>query len=291
MAVTAWTSKQVADLLQRYLAKRLTGYRARAEAIAKGAGIVIGTLTVLSNAPRLGVDVVTIDRYRWRNPYTLKDAWTPAWHELAAAGLAARVGGGWHISQRGGTVVERLTRDLRAYLESRPIPTRELRGATKTLVELAAAIPPDSERARAARRGLVLGDEVRSDIVRLDVAIGQLGPRRDDCHIGAWQNAAYAGPALDVLSQVWEGRTTLDDVAKALAAKQERADVERSILALASRGDLARDGDALALTAQGKKQRDEIERETDRRYFAGWPVGEALARLGHDLAAVTSALP
>jgi DNA-binding MarR family transcriptional regulator len=291
MAVTTLTPKAVFDLLQKYLSTRLAGHRPRVEAIAQEAGVGTATLNTALNAPRLGVDVVTVDRYRWRSPYATKDLWTPVWEELVGAGLAQRADGGWRLTTKGRETIERLTREIRSYLESVQLPPLELRRATKTLTDLAAAIPADSERAMAARRGLPLRAEVRSDVVRLDVAIGELSIQRDDCHIAAWQKAGYSGPELDVLSHVWEGKATVDDLGKALEARQERADVERHVESLVRRGDLSREGHRLALTPQGKKRREGIETDTDRRYFQGWPDGEALTRLGDDVSAIVAGLP
>lgn len=291
MAVTTWTPKAIFDLLQKYLSKRLAGHRPRAEAIAQEAGVGVATLSTALNAPRLGVDVFTVDRYRWRSPYATKDLWTPVWEELVGAGLAQGADGGWRLTTKGRETIERLMRALRSYLESLQLPPLELRRATKTLTELAAAIPAHSERAMAARRGLPLRGEVRSDIVRLDVAIGELSIQRDDCHIAAWQKAGYSGPELDVLSHVWEGKTVVDELAKALEGRQERAHVERHVEILVRRGDLSRDGDRLALTPQGKKRREDLEADTDRRYFQGWPDGEGLARVGDDLMAILERLP
>lgn len=291
MAVTTWTPKAIFDLLQKYLSKRLAGHRPHAEAIAHEAGVGVATLSTALNAPRLGVDVFTVDRYRWRSPYATKDLWTLVWDELVGAGLAQRADGGWRLTTKGRETIERLMRELRSYLESMQLPPLELRRATKTLTELAAAIPAHSERAMAARRGLPLPAEVRSDIVRLDVAIGELSIQRDDCHIAAWQKAGYSGPELDVLSHVWEGTAVVDELAKALEGRQERADVERRVESLVRRGDLTRDGDRLALTPQGKKRREDLEADTDRRYFQGWPDGEGLARVGDDLMAILERLP
>lgn len=292
MAVTTWTPKAVVDLLPKYLEKRAAAFpEERRQATAAEAGVPLTLLGILANAPRLGVEVITLERHRWRAPYTTKDPWTPAWEQFVAAGLAERADGGWRITPRGRGIVERITRELRAFVETLALPALELRRTTKTLVELAAKIPPDSERAQAGRRGLALPHEVRSDPVRLEVAIAELWLRRDDCHVAAWQWAGYEGPALDVLTQVWQGKHGLEEVAAALAAKQERADVERRVEELVRRGDLTRQGDALALTPQGQKRRDEIEAQTDRRYFADWPKGEALARLGDDLRALLDAIP
>lgn len=291
MAVTTWTPKAVVDLLPKYLEKRAAAFpEARRQATAAEAGVPASILGILSNASRLGVDVITVERHRWRAPYTVKDPWTPAWEQFVAAGLAERADGGWRVTARGRGIVDRIARELRAFVETLPLPAVELRRATKTLVELASKIPPDSERAQAGRRGLPLPHEVRSDVVRLEVAIAELSLRRDDCHIAAWQRAGYTGPVLDVLTQVWQGKRDVDEVAKAVAAKQERADVDRRVEELVRRGDLTRSRDALAITPQGKERREEIEAETDRRYFADWPRGDALARVGDDLTALLEAL-
>ncbi len=290
--MATWTQKQVVDLLPKYLSKRLAGHRPRAVTIASEAGVTPATLNLLYGAPRLGGDVITVARYRWRNPYGRKDPWSSAWDELTAAGLASRADGGWSITPRGTALVELLTREVRAHLESLSLPPLELRHATKTLVDLAAAIPATSERAQAGRRGLPLPDEVRSDVVRLEVAAGELWLQRDDCHIAAWTAAGYTGPELDVLSRVWEGKRSPGQLAEALADRQERGEVESALAALERRTDVRREsGDGILVTEHGRKRRDDIERATDRAYFAGWPTGDALARLGDDLTAVLAAIP
>lgn len=292
MAVTTWTQPAVLDLLQKFQTRRLIGYRPRAEELANEAHISLTALLgTLQGSFRLGAEIVTVERYRWRNPYTTKDPWTRPWDELVAAGLGERAGEGWRVTPLGRGLAERLTREIRAYLESLRVPPVDLRRATKALTDLADAMPAWAERAQAVRRGILLRDRVRSDIVRLDVAVHEIWVVRDDAHIAAWQYAGYSGPILDALSQVWEGKATVADAATALEAKQERADVERCLEELVRRGDLARDGDDLALTPQGRRRRDDIEADTDRRYFVGWPTGEALARLGDDLSAILAALP
>jgi hypothetical protein len=113
----------------------------------------------------------------------------------------------------------------------------------------------------------------------------------DDGHISAWERAGYAGPVLDVLTRVWQGRDTYSALVEALAATQERPDVDRGIAELVRRSDLERDGDAVRLTAQGRRTRDAIEEQTDRVGFARWPTGESLDRLIADVEALVAALP
>lgn len=293
----SWTRRAVIDLFPDYIYERLAGHREREAAIALEAGISVDALTFdslgsLAYAPLIAKDgVLSVSRHRWRTPYTTMDPWTPVWNELVAAGFAESSGDGWRLTARGGALCERLYREERRYLESLELPTVELHRLAIALTSLAERIPASAERATTAHKGLPLQSEIRSHVVRADRAINELWNFRDDSHIDAWQAAGYSGPELDVLSRVWMGITTMDALSLELEWTQDPADVRRDVDALAQRGDLDRDGDRLALTLAGKERRDAIERQTDRAYFAGWPTGDELSRVGEDLSAVIAALP
>jgi len=297
VAVQTWSQRAVRELFPKYVLQRFEGFRGRDEAIAREAGISVASVSFdrfgsLAYAPLIAKDgVVSVSRYRWRTPYTTKDPWTPVWKELVAAGIAERSRDGWTLTERGRVLCERLHREARSYLESLDLPQAELRRLTIAVTSLAEGIPPDAERAMGARHGLPLQDEIRSDIARADRALSELEHFRDDSHIASWQAAGYSAQALDVLSAVWEGMTSLDAVASELHRRQDRGRVEREVDALVRRADIERDGDRLALTPRGRASRDAIERETDRRYFQDWPDGDKLARIGDDLTAVIAALP
>lgn len=292
MAVSTWTHKAVVDLFPDFLNQRRRGFLPQGQALASELGVGWISLAYLNQAVTIAQDgVVTLARHRWRSPYATKDPWTPAWNDNVSAGLATKAGGGWRIEQAGHAAVARLNGAARRYLAGLSLPAQETGRVRRALGELAAKIPADSERAMGQRRTAPSTEEAKADIVALEQAVLEVWSRRDDCHIGAWQAAGYEGPALDVLSQVWEGESTLDGVAKKVEAKQEREDVERNVDALIQRGDLAREGSGLRLTPRGQAARDAIEAETDRRYFAGWPEGEELARIGEDMRALIAALP
>ncbi len=280
------------ELIPELMTRTSRGAQARLDAFGRELGIegfAVGALNVGYQVEEDGH--VTPERVGFRFPYSLRARVPEAWRMLVGAGLAEEVPGGWRITARGRSVVERLNGEARAAAVAVAVPAEPARRSVATLEALASRIPPDSPRAGFVRRIRLLPGEKASDLVRIRRALAQLWARRDDCHIGAWEDAGYQGPALDVLSQVWEGRTTVDEVAKALEAKQERKDVERDLEALVRRGDVARDGATLRLTPGGKAARDAIEAETDRRYFVGWPEGAELARLGDDLTALLNALP
>jgi hypothetical protein len=58
-----------------------------------------------------------------------------------------------------------------------------------------------------------------------------------------------------------------------------------------TRGDLSVTGDAVTLTQQGKKARDQIEEQTNREGLARWPAGDKLEALFADVEALVAVLP
>ncbi|MEK7860860.1 MAG: hypothetical protein AAB284_05845 [Chloroflexota bacterium] len=294
MAIATSTPRAiVADLFPEFLTKRAQPFTPVAEERAKELGISrLALIHLGSGWISNEAGVVTRAFYHWRSPYLVRQTYAQYWDEVVQAGFAEPADGGWRITSRGMDVGADSQRRFRAFLRTLPLPAEPTRRAAAALVPLAARIPPAARRAAIARRVPVPADEPRSPAVDLDRTVNELWSWRDDCHIGAWEDAGYDGPTLDVLTQVWSGKTTGEDVVKALEVKQERAGVERNLEVLVAKGEVSRDGDVLGLTPRGKERRDAIEAETDRRHLAIWDLdGAATARLGDDLRAVIDAIP
>lgn len=305
MAVMTFTRRQIVDMLPEFLTKRSQTFDPEAKAFAKEIGISQTALTFLSATPTIrDGDLVARARYAWRSPYAAKRrALEQAWAEIVSAGLAEAVAEGWRLQPRAVELAEEINRRLRAHVRALGLPSDRTRRAADDLGRIAERIPPTAERAALVRRVLPPHDEPTSDAVTLSRAAQVLWSFRDDCHVGAWQASGYEGPAFDVLSYVWPGPSdmswtklpavdSIDRLAKALEAKQDRADVERNADTLVTRGDLVREAGAVRITPQGQRSRDAIEAETDRRYFGIWDLDDAgTARLGDDLRLVIDALP
>jgi hypothetical protein len=303
MAVMTYTRRQVLDMIPEFLTKRLatfdpTSFAAQAGLTRAGLGALNGALTLRDD------DLVRRDRFAWRSPYAVRrKALEDGWAEVVTAGLADAVPEGWRLRPRGTQVALDSSRLVRSHVRGFAVPAEPIRRVAAQLRHLAERIPSGAERAARAARIRPDPGEPPSDTVTASIAGTELWSFRDDCHIGAWQDAGYDGPSFEVLSFVWSspsdvtftrigGHRTIDELAKALAPRQDRGDVERNVDALVQRGDLVRDGDAVAITAQGQRSRDAIEEETDRRYFAIWDLDDAAtARLGDDLRTVIDALP
>lgn len=303
MAVVTFTRRQVVDMIPEFLSKRAVGYRPKGEAMAK-ALTISWTALVVAGGSFIDQDDGIVHRswYRRRAPYAIKDARPGTWAEVIRAGLAQDAADGWRLTPKGTEAAAEHQRRMLRYLAGLALPEKALAGAAAAAADLADRVPA-TERAARARRTREIHPDLRSTARTLSDALQVLWAFRDDCHVGAWQEAGYEGPVFDVLSYVWQGpgdvswtklpaATSLEALVKALEAKQDRADVEHNVAALARRGDLDRSGDVLRLTEEGKRSRDAIEEETDRRYFAIWDLDDtATARLGEDLRAVIDALP
>jgi DNA-binding MarR family transcriptional regulator len=304
VAVTTYTRRHVVDMLPEYLTKRSGGFGPVREGLAKDAGLTVDVLMgVGSGIVFAEGDVVLRERYIWRSPYAIKRSTDAGWATAVAAGVAEPIPGGWHLKPRALELAEKVQRGMRDHLRGIPLPADAVRRAADALEPIADRIPASAKRAALMHRLRPKADEPKADILRLNRSAAELWYFRDDCHIGAWESQGYEGPVFDVLSFMWPGRpdmaftklpgaTSLDALAEALKARQDRPDVERAVATLEKRGDVARDGDSVRLTPKGQKARDEIEDETDRRFFAIWQLDDAAtARLGEDLRAVIDAFP
>ena len=305
MAVMTYTRRQIVDMLPELLTKRSASFAPTAKAIAEDAKLSEAALASLNVALAIREgDAVRRATYEFRSPYAVKRPGVEAaWAELVASAYAEAGPDGWRVLPRGVSLAEDVSRKVRAHVAAYDLPKDATRRATEALERLAARIPATAKRAEMAARLPIPFEGEPADVLRLDRAARTLWGFRDDCHIGAWQEAGHDGPGFEVLSFVWTspgdvswtkigGHRTLDDLAKALAPRQDREDVERSVEALVRRGDLERDGDAVRLTEQGQRSRDAIEDETDRRFFAIWDLDDAAtSRLGDDLRTVIDALP
>jgi DNA-binding MarR family transcriptional regulator len=127
----------------------------------------------------------------------------------------------------------------------------------------------------AGYRALARYGDRAAPMARIEQAIMELWGARDDAFTATWRAEDMEGPPLDVLSYVWSGLTTLDEITQALKSKQTTEDIESSLAWLVEREYVERDGDLrssfVRLTPKGVMVREDIENETDRVYFSSWP--------------------
>jgi hypothetical protein len=191
------------------------------------------------------------------------------------------------LSTRAVEVVARIHAAGREHVaRHQPLPPDELDLLVFTLEKSVNALMADpvlSPRPGSQLAGSrAVGSSIDSDapaMVRIEQAIYDLWMARDDAHIKAWRDAEMEGPPMQVLTVIWSGEAgTNSGLAKLLHEDQTPDDLEGSLVYLTERELITRHGDDVQLTPQGVIVRDDIERETDRIYFASWPHTLAEAR-------------
>jgi hypothetical protein len=222
---------------------------------------------------------VTLAELRAYNPYQVIDDVSGPLYELNERGLVREsVTGGFILSAEARAAVDRLHIEGTRYVAGRMVLSgeeterlaAELRRAADAVVANP-ALGPRPGRHLAGFRSMSRYGDHSAPMVRIEQAIGELWGARDDAYMMAWREASMEGPPLEVLSYIWSGVRTVDALNEALKMRQTPDDIESSLAWLVEREYAVRDGDDVSLTPRGVMVREDIESETDRVYFEGWP--------------------
>jgi hypothetical protein len=290
---TITRQREFHDLMEKFIETRRRAFIPRARELAAAIGLPEASVPFFGHLKQVAKeDVIPAERLRRRVCYASKERWRERLAELVAAGLAEPVDDSWRLTPRGVTALQSFWDAVHEQLRALPLPADGLRRtvtALRSVVESASG--GEYDRLTSVRRTRTRGWESADDAVRIEQLMFETCVLLDDGHIHAWQRAGYRGPVLDVLTKVWYGATTREDLYKALAYSQEPAHVDAHIDELVARGDVAVEGRSVTLTPQGRATRDRIEAETDRDGLARWPQGAALETLMADVAALVSVLP
>jgi hypothetical protein len=247
-----------------------------------------------------GKEEVTLAELRAYNPYQVIDDVSGPLYQLKERGLVREsVTGGFTLSSEARAAVDRLHTEGTRYVAGRMVLSREeterlayeLRRAADAVAANSALGPRPGSHLVGFRAMSRYGDP-SAPMVRVEQAIGELWGARDDAYTAAWREADMEGPPLEVLSHIWSGVGTVAALNEALKMKQTPNDIESSLAWLVEREYAVRDGESVSLTPRGVMVREDIESETDRVYFEGWPyttqeaiwVKDNLGRLVNNLA-------
>lgn len=276
--------RELPPLMPQFLRKRRVGLPAVKE-LVDSLGIerphlfVLLFLRVVTGSYG-GVPVSPAQVRAW-DPYSTQDTHAEAFAALAAKGLVTENGqGNVGLSEAGSEVVDRLHEAGRAFVAAHnPLSPEELETVSALLgaaVEATLADPvlaPRPGSHLAGSRSLETFGPDAPAMVRIEQAIYDLWHARDDAHMMAWRDAGLEGPAMPVFTLVWSGEAkTLPELAERLGGPGAVAQIESSLAYLVASEYLEVDGEQVRLTPAGALVRDDIEHETDRIYFAPWPL-------------------
>ena len=205
------------------------------------------------------------------NPYpTSFDQWDAAAASARGAGLADDVGGRWRITPKGRELFAKVRREADAYLATlEPIPANEIVHLAAQLARALAAIETSGLPLDHIPRNARLRGDGTIPMVALENALFGLWHARDDSHMSSWRDAGFDGPTFDVLTRLWRrDATTEDELAKKLTG-QRLDDVRAKVARLRADGFVK--PEALETTNRGASVRQQIEDETDHKFFGPWP--------------------
>ena len=226
------------------------------------------------------------------NPYqTVFDQWHASAAAARGAGLVDEVGGKWHATGKGRELFARVRKEADAYLATmKPIPAAEISRLAALLGRALAAIEAsDVPKDHIPRSARFRGDGTIA-MVALENALFGLWQARDDCHMASWRAAGFDGPAFDVLTRIWR-KEAKDDAELQAKLTQQRPDDVRAGLARLRRDGMVRP-DALETSERGATVRQEIEDQTDQKFFTPWPadVGAQGGWIAEHLTALNAAI-
>lgn len=283
--------RELHDLMEKFIGTRRRAFIPRSRELAAELGLGEAALPFLAHLRQIAEgDFVPLERLRRRLCYASREGWRAKLAELGLTGLAEEVPGGWRLTPKGVQAVETVWTNVYEQLRALPLPKDALQRTVAALDAIVGtAEGTEYDRLTMIRRAAP--PRSSPDAMRVEQLMFETCVLLDDGHIHAWRDAGYAGPVLDVLTKVWYGSSTREELHKGLSYSQEPTHVDRHIDELVTRGDLTRSGDAVALTQQGRATRDQIEERTNRDGLARWPRGEGLERLLGDVSALVAALP
>lgn len=212
------------------------------------------------------------------DPYRIADPFLDRLPRLVELGLLDRSGDDYALTSLGHDLLMRGEQAANDYAAGRiRLPPDDLERLASTLHHVAERqrlAPEPADKAHQDRvPRLRRFDQRPAPSIQLEYALYALQRARDDAHIAAWRAAGFRGPALALLSHVWAGDALTSTGLMELTRDRMRPeDVVALLDALQRDGYVTRRSQDVKITDHGREVRDEIERETDRVYFAPWPT-------------------
>lgn len=231
---------------------------------------------------------ISVDGLHALAAYTSRAQLAERLEELAQLEMLERVGPeAYRLTAMGREAVEDVFEAAHEDLAAaQPLPEREMEQLAALLWRIVEATlqAPEPARKLALRcsRWTDPGEQGALS-VRVDQYLTDLVRYRDDAHLAAWKPYDVGGPAWEALTFVWrEQARTAEELEERLPYRPFTVeDYARNLQELVQRGWLVEQDGGYALTEEGRRVREQAERDTDRHFFVGWSAlsEEELGRL------------
>ncbi|MEO6457629.1 MAG: hypothetical protein ABIO92_05075 [Chloroflexia bacterium] len=228
---------------------------------------------------------ITLAQIRHYYPYHFNDPFTPSITLLKEKNLLeGDATDGMTLTKRALDAMERLHTEAKehvSHIEARSLAetdvlARQLETASKAIIADPVLSPRPGSHLAGSRSQAAFGN-TKPAMVRIEQAVYDLWMARDDAHMKVWRDAEMEALSMSIWTLLWNGDATTTDGIAAKLSMQTKATVESNLAYLFEREYVTRQDDTLQLTPEGILAREDIERETDRIYFASWPHIESEA--------------
>ena len=239
-------------------------------------GLPTHSIGLLFAALTFEPQATSVERLQVRVPYVSEVNYRRRLQQLAESKfLVEPVPGEYRLTSRGHKAVDRLIKSGReAMAKADPLAPAEGKLLAERLGQLVQAClftPPPPET-WSIRLSYSLMPELDPPLPYIEQAMSCLAAYRDDAHLAAWSPSGLRGPALEALTMIWrENASSLDEVYRLLIRRgYERHDYLTHLNTLRKAG-LVDGADAnLRLTSAGLVLRQQVEKDTDRYFYAPW---------------------
>jgi len=184
----------------------------------------------------------------------------------------------YRLTEKGRDVIEGFFRVAHVGMaKTEPLAEDELnqlRSLLERLVEATLNAPKPAEKpVLQDSRWTEPGPDVAPSIA-IDQLVTDLSRFRDDAHLAAWRPLGVDGRSWEALTYIWqEEASSAADLVEQLAFRgYSEEQYAESLLDLSERGWIGGDEGSYQVTEDGRRIREQAERNTDRLYYAPWSV-------------------
>jgi DNA-binding MarR family transcriptional regulator len=211
-----------------------------------------------------------------RDPYSSAELYFSRLATVARQGYLGEVSRGeFRLTPEGRDLVTNFIQEARsAMVDADPLPAEESQQLAMILGKLIHSCleTPPFPNPWSIGLSFKLMPDPDPPLPYTEQAISCLSAYRDDSHLAAWRETGLSATALETLTLVWRKQAdTLSEVVERLSYRGHPSDVYvDAVDELEAKGYLKGLDNQLEVTDQGKEFRDQIERDTNRYFFAPW---------------------
>ncbi len=272
------------DLIRKAWTKITKLYQPAVDPHLQDLGLEWRTIGLLLAALTFEPEDTTPGHLTVRGPYTSPDEYLKRLSQAAEKGMLSEAGENrFRLTTKGRQVAQDFIRVARQAMDSgNPLSAAETGQIADYMTKLISAsieTPPPPDK-WSIKLSMKLLPEENASLSYIEQTCSCLEAYRDDSHLAAWQSSSISATALETLTLVWRNEaSSLDQLYEKLAYRGYPRQVYADAIAeLRDRKYLSGVLDALRITHEGQRFRQQVEDLTNQYFFSPWTCLNAQER-------------